>query len=121
MDYQLHLRVTSVASTTSGQPHAGGPGAGDVILDQVIDLRQWVAERLAIDAVEPAVIAPKPAAVVAPAPKPVVVQNATIVPPVVPAPTPVTPAPKPVVIPAPSATTASSGAEKSYGSFGSDR
>ena len=70
MDYQLHLRVTSVASPTSGQPHAGGPGAGDVILDQVIDLRQWVAERLAIDPVEPAVRPAPVPAVVAPAPKP---------------------------------------------------
>jgi hypothetical protein len=127
MDYKLHLRITTVGSPSSGQPHAGGPGAGDVIVDQVLDLKDWVAARGGLADVVigplagPVVSAPMPAAVVAPTPKPVVVQNATIVPPAVPAPTPVTPAPKPVVIPAPSATTASSSAEKSYGSFGSDR
>jgi hypothetical protein len=103
MDYQLHLRVTSVASPTSGQPHAGGPGAGDVILDQIIDLRQWVAERLAIDPVEPAVVAPKPAVVAVPAPRPVVPAQPVVVtatPPVVPRPVPqtVTPAGQPIPV-----------------------
>lgn len=54
MDYKLHLRITTVGSPNSGQPHAGGYGAGEALVDQVIDLRQWVAERMAIDPVEPA-------------------------------------------------------------------
>jgi hypothetical protein len=65
MSYSLHLRITSVTSPRSGQPHAGGADAGDVLVDQVIDLRDWVAERLAIDAVEPATL-PEPAPVVEP-------------------------------------------------------
>jgi hypothetical protein len=56
-NYRLHLRITSVGSPASGQPHAGGAGSGDVLVDQVIDLRQWVAERMVQDPVEPAVVA----------------------------------------------------------------
>lgn len=68
MDYQLHLRITTVGSPTSGQPHAGGPGAGDVIVDQIIDLRQWVAERGGLaPVVEPAPVVDAPLEVVAPA------------------------------------------------------
>lgn len=44
-NYRLHLRITTLGSPSNGQPHAGGPGSGDVIVDQEIDLRQWVAER----------------------------------------------------------------------------
>lgn len=65
-DYRLHLRITTLGSPSNGQPHAGGPGSGDVIVDHIIDLRQWVAERGGL--IEPVVAA---APVVEPTPEPV--------------------------------------------------